>query len=137
MKKAILFLSTLLMGLIAKGTNDPYYITINGIEYCCSPYENNHRAQLLRGSEAVGDIVIPDSVYLNGVSYAVEIITSSAFRNNDKITRVEIPNTIMDIEDFAFMDCGNLQTVILPSKPRCPGSWIFQGCNLDTMELYQ
>ena len=145
MKRALLlFMSTLLMGLglqvRAEGKED-HSITINGIEFFCfkSPNGNNamNYAQLLNGREAEGNIVIPDSVYLNGASYAVEFITSSAFRNNDKITRVEIPNTIMDIEDFAFMDCGNLQTVILPSKPRCPGSWIFQGCNLDTMELYQ
>ncbi len=149
MKRILLFLTAILLGLglpVRAEEKDDHYLTVDGMVFGCfkdpAGRADQNYAQVLHGHEAEGAIFIPDSVYLNsvylnGASYAVWYITGGAFKNNDRITRVEISNTVTDIEEGAFRQCSNLKTVILPSKPHCSEQSIFQECHLDTMTTYQ
>ncbi len=59
---------------------------------------------LIDGKKCTGDIVIPDSV---------TSISRSAFESST-ITSVKFPETIKDIEEFAFSFCSELTSVTIP-----------------------
>ena len=50
-----------------------------------------------------GEIVIPESVEHESVTYSVTSIGSSAFANCEGLTSVTIPNSVTSIESSAFL----------------------------------
>ena len=55
--------------------------------------------------EYSGDVVIPESVTYNGVSYPVISIGYGAFQSCSSLTSVTIPNSVTSIDDYAFFGC--------------------------------
>jgi hypothetical protein len=64
---------------------------------------------LIHCSKTDDVLVIPEDVW--GVS--VTKIGSLCFRNNDVITKVQLPDGVITIEDAAFWGCSNLTNIIL------------------------
>ena len=81
---------------------------IDGIYY----YLNNDTASVTSPNENVyyGDIVIPETITVNGNTYVVSYIEGGAFYGS-YITSVNIPATIKKIGCSAFEDCNSLQIV--------------------------
>ncbi len=81
---------------------------IDGIYY----YLNNDTASVTSPNENVyyGDIVIPETITVNGNTYIVSYIGGCAFCSSN-ITSVNIPATIKKIGCSAFDDCNSLQIV--------------------------
>ena len=85
---------------------------------------------LVDGSKATGKVVIPEGI----VS-----IASYAFYNNDNITEVELPTTLLRIEhgsgsgigtyDGAFYSCGGITTITIPSNVVLIGAGTFKNCS--------
>ncbi|MDD6071532.1 MAG: choice-of-anchor I family protein [Clostridiales bacterium] len=73
-------------------------------------------------------ITIPDTVTLNGITYKVETIAKSAFKNNTKITKVTIGDNVKSIEEEAFSGCKNLKTVKLGKNVTSIGDKAFYNC---------
>ena len=63
-----------------------------------------------------GALSIPDSVSFNGITYSVDSIGESAFRNCKEITALTIPNSIVSIDDDAFRGCGNVVSCVVHSS---------------------
>ncbi len=61
--------------------------------------------------EGLSEIVIPQSITIEGVSYDVTKIGKLAFENNSTLTSITIPNTITKIDYAAFRDNLVLETV--------------------------
>ena len=57
-----------------------------------------------------GEVVIPGSVTIGGIVYSVPRLADSAF-SNSKITSVSIPESINDIDFYAFENCPDLKSV--------------------------
>ena len=57
----------------------------------------------------------------------VTTICANAFRYNNYIEKVIIPDTITTIGDYAFYDCYNLKSIIIPSSVTTIGSCVFSG----------
>lgn len=74
-----------------------------------------------------GRVVIPETVTHDGHQYAVTTIGKCAF-SYSSITEVEIPNSIITIEDHAFKYCGYLQSVVVPNSVRTLGRCVFHSC---------
>ena len=55
-------------------------------------------------------------------------ITRQAFRGNDDITSVVIPDGVRVIDDNAFEDCTDLRSVTIPGSVTSIGAWTFDGC---------
>ena len=60
-----------------------------------------------------GDIVIPETVVYEGVTYSVTSIGDYAFWDCSDLTSVTIPNSVTSIGDRAFWDCSGLKKVIV------------------------
>ena len=59
-----------------------------------------------------GNVVIPSTITYNGTSYDVTSISRNAFVNCTDVTSVTIPSTIRYIDDFTFIDCENMTSII-------------------------
>lgn len=70
-----------------------------------------------------GDLIIPDSVTNNGITYAVTRIGNRAFFYCNGLTSITIPYTVTTIEDGAFYECTNLATIFYTGS-------IEQWCNI-------
>ncbi len=69
-------------------------------------------------------VSVPDSVE----GYTVVSIGTAAFRENETIKELEIPETIREIEDGAFQDCVTLKKVQIPGSVIRIGNFAFSGC---------
>ncbi len=61
-----------------------------------------------------GDMVIPASVFHNGIEYLVTSINQYAFCNSSWLTSVTIPNSVTSIGSYAFYGCLGLTSVTIP-----------------------
>lgn len=92
---------------------------------------NNDELMLTKYSGSDKDITIPDS-YNN---YKVTAIGKSVFSSSD-ITSVVIPDTVKEIQDYAFYGCNNLSSVTLSKNLEVFGTNVFNLCRkLETIEL--
>ena len=60
-------------------------------------------------------VVIPESVSYNGVDYQVTALADHSFEGRSDITYLSIPNSVTDIGEYAFYDCGNDMDVNISS----------------------
>ncbi len=73
-------------------------------------------------------VVIPDTVTIDGVEYAVTSIAKNAFKNNKKLTEVKIGKNVTSIGDNAFAGCKNLRKVELNENLMTIGKNAFKNC---------
>ena len=73
-------------------------------------------AQFLYQEEYKGDLVVPESFALGGVTYTITQIDRCAFEECEELNSIIIPNTIKSIGDLAFCHCHSLSHVQLPSS---------------------
>ena len=58
-------------------------------------------------------IRIPEAVKANGGMYQVKGIRASAFKSCTALKRLEIPNSVTDIEADVFQGCKNLKSIVI------------------------
>ena len=63
-----------------------------------------------------GDVVIPETVTYEGVTYTVTRIINNAFQDCTELTSVSIPNTMTSIMQFAFLGCTSLDSIHVPNS---------------------
>ena len=74
-----------------------------------------------------GDIVIPAQVTYQGITYPVTQIGYSAFDRCDSLTSIEIPNSVISIELYAF-SCSGLTSITIPNSVITIKDGAFYGC---------
>ena len=80
-----------------------YYVwTKNNTELAVS-YRGSHYTSY--SNEYTGNVVIPESVEYNGITYPVTSIGSDAFSSCSGLTSVTIPNSVTSIGRSAFFSC--------------------------------
>lgn len=85
-----------------------------------------------------GDLIIPDTVVADGVSYPVQTIGSGSFINNTMLTSLVLSDNVEYIGDRAFWGCKNLTSVSFPSNIKHIGADAFCGCSsLLTVEIQE
>ena len=62
-------------------------------------------------AEYIGNVVIPDTILHSGTKYAVIAISESAFSGNGSLTSVQIPVSVLNIGNYAFVGCENLTNI--------------------------
>lgn len=122
------FLLTLML-LIAAFTANASHFTVDGITYTT----NGNEATV--GDAAAGDLIIPETVTYEGVTYSVTAIGEQVFAYRDNITSVTIPRSITSIKPNAFFRCTGLISVTIDNASTAIGYQAFANCfyltNLD------
>lgn len=119
--------------------------TVDGIIYGIG---ENKTVSVKKGNYS-GDIVIPNEVSHNGVTYQVTSIDgafsgntsllsvslpnsvksiSGAFRGCTALETVNIPNSVTSIERYDFEGCTSLTSIDIPNGVTSIGEWAFVGC---------
>ena len=75
-----------------------------------------------------GDVVIPQTVTSDGVTYTVTAIGDWAFQYCVRLTSVELPSTITSIGDNGFTYCTQLTHITLPEALTSIGIDAFHAC---------
>ena len=83
-----------------------------------------------------GSISIPSQVTYINYTYIVTGIGSSAFRDCDGLTSLDIPNSVTSIGSGAFLRCTGLISVTIPTGVTNIGQEAFYGCScLNSMTI--
>ena len=106
--------------------NDIYYTTIN--DNAIVTYKNKSYGNYS------GDVVIPNTITINGINYNVTYIDEHAFDGCSNLTSVVIPNSIKSIADYVFYNCSKLATVTFEddSQLETIGDYAFYKCSVLT-----
>ena len=73
-----------------------------------------------------GDIVVPASISINGIEFAVTSIEQSAFSSCSGLTSIKIPTSVTAIGDDAFYNCSGLTSI--PNSVTAIGGGAFAYC---------
>ena len=76
-----------------------------------------------------GNIVIPDNVKYNGEIYNVTSIEGFAFCNCSDLTSIVIPSGVVTIGEEAFYECKGLTSVTIPNSVTTISLNAFNGCS--------
>lgn len=108
-----------------------YYTLESGLAYTEIVINNKVTAyKVSQGICVLSEIAIPGTYKGCPVTY----VAASGFANNDRITSVILPDSIIGIEDYAFQNCTALKSINIPKNVVSHGAQIFQGCtNLETL----
>ena len=87
---------------------DDQYKTVDGLRYGLN--KNPNTAFVAQGKYS-GDIVIPDSILVDGEYYHVTSIRARAFRYCEGMTSISIPSSVKEIGEDAFVGCTGLPVV--------------------------
>lgn len=75
-----------------------------------------------------GDIVIPEKITHNGITFVVTSIGEKAFFSCSSLTSVVIPNSVTSIGKRAFRDCKDLTSVVIPNSVLTIEEGAFASC---------
>ncbi len=86
------------------------------------------------GGSYSGNVVIPDTVIMNGDAFPVTAIGDNAFYNCPDLTSVTLPEGLLIIKMYAFDSCTGLTEITIPSTVTVLEECPFIGCpNITTV----
>lgn len=99
--------------------------TPDGIKYSICKV-NNENCVIINEYKGTGtDVVIPETISYNGVSYPVRIIQQNAFKNMDKIVSIKISENVKEIGTYCFDGCLSLESLYLPASLETIDEYLF------------
>ena len=120
MKQIIHKLTLLIVSLLAITPAYAESTVIDGIYYNLNKSNNTAKVTYQtydgydRGhSDYIGEIVIPETITNNKITYSVTSIGDYAFNRCSKLTSVTIPNSVTTIGDDVFYDCTGLHSLTI------------------------
>ena len=110
-----------------------YDFEADGIRYIVGA--NNTVSVISRKTKYSGDVIIPEKVTYNGVSYTVTTIYPSVFNDCRDLTSVTIPNSVTYIGDEAFFGCSGMTSVTIPNGLTSISHGTFASCGLTSVTI--
>ncbi len=80
------------------------------------------------GAGYSGNVIIPKTIEINGITYFVCGIGESAFYDCTGLTSITIPGSVTSIGDYAFSGCTGLTSVTIPASVTSIGDGVFSEC---------
>lgn len=130
--KRIIFVLVMAVAVLMPATIEAYDFKEGGIYYNINGNEVTVTRQSENMASYSGDVVIPETVLHDGVQYAVTTIGVAAFDNCTGLTGIEIPNSVVRIENHAFQRCSSLKSVVIPNSVTYVGRCAFWRTGLQT-----
>ena len=104
-------------------------VTIDGIAYSVNAETKQAEVVSNGWGNYSGNIVVPDEIIYNAVTYRVTSIGEDAFFGCSGLTSIGIPNSVTSIEDYAFSGCSGLTSITIPNCVTSIGWGAFSGCS--------
>lgn len=108
---------------------------VDGIYYDITSAEEHTVAVTYKGkgydeyeNEYSGNVVIPESITYEGVTYRVASIGESAFRDCSALSSVTIPNSVTQLGRSAFQNCSGLASITIGNSVTDIFHNVFLGC---------
>lgn len=79
-------------------------------------------------SKKLTEVIVPETVTYEGVTYTVTELATDAFVSQNKLTSVQLPATITKLNLRAFQNCSSLTSITLPDAVTTIGNAAFNGC---------
>lgn len=118
---AVCMMITMLpLSAVTAFTADTLSFTIDDIQYTID--KNDSTAVSVTGTTGYGDInnkkdlVLPETVEYNGVTYTVTSIGKGAFAGKNGLNSIVIPNTVVLIAESAFASNWGLASIEIPAS---------------------
>lgn len=110
------------------GTLDPGEVVIDGLLYV---YDNFTKTAILtKCINPKPEVIIPESITVEGQTYPVTSIGSRAFFGCRSIGAVTIGNSVTSIGDYAFYECGNIRSMTIGNSVTSIGDYAFYDCTI-------
>lgn len=93
----------------------------------------NTESYSISGYIGTDSIVVIPSIHRGK---AVTRIGVNVFYDCDSLTSIEIPDSVITIDDYAFLDCSSLTNIILPNSLIGIGEYAFALCGSLTSITY-
>ncbi len=103
------------------------------VPYVTVTYKGNSYEEY---KEYSGSVTIPATVNYDGISYSVTGIGWGAFLGCSDLTKISLPNSIIEIEQDAFADCSGLTRITIPESIISIGTQAFQNCTSLTTVIW-
>ena len=101
---------------------------IEGIKYLLE--EETLTAEVIKNPNGYrGNIIIPETIVFNEVTYRVTSVGKQAFGNCFSLTSVVIPNSVTSIGRDAFWGCDSLKSIVIGNGVTSIGTAAFMGCD--------
>ena len=98
-------------------------------EYEIREDDNGKYASIIGFDETITDVVIPETVTLNGEKIPVKEISQTAFKDNQKVKSITVSNKVTTIDEYAFAGCISLETIYIPNSVTTIGDYAFRDCS--------
>ena len=135
-KKAMITMcsAVMLMGISAVGVNAAT-VEVGDFTIDRSYSYGSYTTKVKAYNGSGGDIVLPTEADFSGTTYPITEV-GNAFKDNDVITGVTIPEGYTDIGTSAFEGCTALKKAVIPGSVNLIGTSAFAGCTvLDTVDF--
>lgn len=116
MKKRLLLVLSLIAVFACLFAISASAVEIDGIYYTLSGSGENATAAVNNENATkctLENVVIPETVTNEGVTYTVTNIANSAFRNNTYVKEIETPSTLTSIGEHAFREMSSLTKITI------------------------
>ena len=101
---------------------------IEGIKYLLE--EETLTAEVIKNPNGYrGNIIIPETIVFNEVTYRVTSVGKQAFGNCFSLTSVVIPNSVTSIGRDAFWGCDSLKSIVISNGVTSIGEAAFMCCD--------
>ncbi len=127
---------------IAVEAGNPVFQVIDGMLI------NMETGELVLSEVGLTDVVIPEGVKMitkhaflkRGITSVrfpktLEVIGPLTFARCEKLTNIELPNSLFELQDSAFLDCKNLRSVILSDNLRAIGKDAFSYTAIEEVKI--
>ena len=125
--KTIITKLLMLTAVLSASTNIyAYDFKVDGIYYDIT--SSTERTVAVTDYYYSGNVVIPEQVTYNNVTYSITSIGDEAFYYCRSLASVTIPNSVTSIGDEAFYSCSGLASITIPNSVTSIGDKAFYGC---------
>ena len=131
MKKYFLLLTLLCLSLSARAHD----AEVDGIFYNLDA-DNKTATVTFQGdnydsynNEYSGDVVIPETVTYNGITYSVTSLGWACFTYCSSLTSITIPNSVTSVGEYCFSACRSLTSITIGNSVTSLGKCCFSYCS--------
>ncbi len=121
------FVTIALMAMLAGQAWAQTSFTVNKLKYTVIDEENHYVSVNKSDYFPPNNLVIPETVVKEGVTYTIKSIVENAFKDYSFIESVSLPNTIESIGQGAFSGLAAIKSIDIPTSVSSIGANAFSG----------